>query len=278
MNCPHCSELIDSNSAFCQWCGAKMDPGLVKEEEKQATAYTERLERKGHYKRPIIFVLASILLVIAGTKVIQTLMPKTHIAFYSAKAKGIVIMNSDGTNRSKRVGPKHSKVHYSGPKLSPDGMKTAFGYRDQEAHVNIYVGDLAGRKIGNVKLDGGSSVPTPAWSPDSKRIAFNDLNAIFVMKPDGKNKKKITGDFNHNAPSWSPNGRKIVVQDYGFGSYGYGARSSYLEIYSSSKKRQEDATNYFQNLDPGDPSWSPDGKRILFAGGGHIYSVKEDLH
>ena len=60
---------------------------------------------------------------------------------------------------------------------------------------------------------------TPAWSPDSSKIAFagydRDINRfdLFMMNPDGTGLERLTlksGDNEH--PSWSPNGQLIVFE------------------------------------------------------------------
>lgn len=60
---------------------------------------------------------------------------------------------------------------------------------------------------------------SPAWSPDSKRIAFvradpGSLGAVWVMDADGSGQRRlIRADPSSDSPQWAPGGSRIVVGD-----------------------------------------------------------------
>ena len=65
--------------------------------------------------------------------------------------------------------------------------------------------------------------PGPVWSPDGRRIAFENLRdgngEIYVMNADGSGQRRLTRNPAHDfAPAWSPDGRRIAfVRDRGRG-------------------------------------------------------------
>ena len=97
-------------------------------------------------------------------------------------------------------------------------------------------------------------------SGDSPLIAYGALDAdgrqqIFVVKPDGTGKRRLTQEGKHNfSPAWSPDGRKIAFTS---------DRSSSFQIWVM----KADGTNPRQLTTEGEndgPTWSPDGKRLAF--------------
>ena len=118
----------------------------------------------------------------------------------------------------------------------------------------------------------------PSWSPDGKRIAFVsdrdehviDNNPgglpnyeIYVMDADGGNQQNLTNNPNSDSlPSWSPDGERIVFSSNRDGNRD-GNRGNY-EIYvmdADGNNQQRLTDNDFYDVGP---SWSPDGKRIVF--------------
>jgi Tol biopolymer transport system component len=139
----------------------------------------------------------------------------------------------------------------------------------------------------------------PNWSPDGKRIVFESdrdgKSAIYTIRKDGSELKKLTGDESNNVqPRWSRNGRQIV-----FISNRSGKSQVYVMNFDGSNERRitnDSENNYAPDLslkanklvfvsrdiftigldganktrltdssgDYESPRWSPDGKFILF--------------
>ena len=111
----------------------------------------------------------------------------------------------------------------------------------------------------------------PAWSPDGTRIAFvhaprgpaADLGDLYVMDADGTNLSALTTGQAASAPDWSPDGSKIafaVQQPDSAHHFEINtitpAGTGQVALTSSTSGQLRTSI---------DPSWSPDGARILFA-------------
>ena len=88
---------------------------------------------------------------------------------------------------------------------------------------------------------------------------------IYVMDADGGNPRRLTNNRNvDSSPSWSPDGKRIAFVSDRDGHVNIRGSSNY-EIYvmDADGRNQQNVTNNPSN--DGSPSWSPDGKRIVFS-------------
>jgi len=174
------------------------------------------------------------------------------------------------------------------PAPSPDGNTLAYS-SDHGGGFEIYVKQLTpGAKEIQLTSDGGQNYQ-PAWSPDGKFIAYYNKirGGIWILPSHGGVARQLT-DFG-SRPAWSPDGSTIAFQSDGLNDVGataYGAMSpSRLWLIASQGGTPKQITQMDQPKGGhGSPSWSPDGKRIVFATYGvgiiQICSVKstgEDL-
>lgn len=192
----------------------------------------------------------------------------------------IYVMDSDGSNPQQltRTVGKDS----ANPSWSPDGTRIAFESNRDRAFPNrdgdreiydIYVMDADGSHVQRVTRTGGAGVAeNPDWSPDGKRIAF-DQGDLYVIDPDGSNLRRLTETpVETSHPMWSPDGKRIAFQS---------ARDGSLEIYTmnadGANVRQLTTTPVGRSLLP---DWSPDGTQIAFVserdGNMEIYVMNVD--
>ncbi len=167
----------------------------------------------------------------------------------------------------------------SAPSFSPDGKQIAFilGERIDDAFVcgEIHIMDVDGSHIRTLSKKAITGLPV-SWSPDGKSILYNHecissgTLASVDMNTGEITLMYLTGLQSPQFAVWSPDGKWIAYvnsspdTDYGD-----------ISIFNPST---DDPPITFRS--PGNnyyPSWSPDGKQIVFFGGeetrGNLYIV-----
>lgn len=153
------------------------------------------------------------------------------------------------------------------PTLSPDGSSIAYS-SDHSGNFEIYVRPLApgGREI-QITSDGQQNLQ-PAWSPDGQHIAYYSKNrgGIWVVAALGGVALRLT-EFG-SEPAWSPDSSMIAFQTDALTNYGLGAAAmppSTIWVVPSRGGEAKQITRVgVPSGGHGDPSWSPDGRRIMF--------------
>ena len=107
------------------------------------------------------------------------------------------------------------------------------------------------------------------WVDAQAQIIFlshrNGNPEIYVMDTDGGNQRRLTNNRGRDfSPSWSPNGKRIAFMSDRDGHVHAKHGWSTYEIYvmDADGGNQQNITN--DRNDDRNPSWSPDGKRIVF--------------
>ena len=149
------------------------------------------------------------------------------------------------------------------PAWSPDGRRIAF-HRDGDVYVAN--GDGSDEKI----LAPGSS---PTWSPDATRLAFTSTKGISVMNADGSDVRTLIvhhfrtdtyapWDMGVDKPSWSPDGERIAFEHLGDGDM----QPAHVFVMNADGSDPHTVTTSVNGAwyAESDPSWSPDGARIVF--------------
>jgi TolB protein len=201
-------------------------------------------------------------------------------------AAEIYLMDGDGTNPRRLTQNSYFECF---PALSPDGKKIVFDSNRLRAEgepfntSDLFMMNADG--TGQTSLTRGSSA---TWSPDGRKIAFHasasgtgqPINSlpgaattdsdIFVMNLDDflKNRARPKNITNNRAaidddPNWSPKGQKIVFTSHAVtdNTDNHVTAEIYV-IDADGKGKPARLTNNAEEERA--PSWSPDGKRIVF--------------
>jgi TolB protein len=137
------------------------------------------------------------------------------------------------------------------PAASPDGHRIAFVRRGE-----IYVMRSNGSQVRRLTRSGASE-GAPAWSADSRWIAYSSESSghssIWKMRNDGRRKTRLAVGL-VGAPAWSPNGRRIAYAAHGrIWLMNANGRAKHALTHAPSGSGVDWA-----------PAWSPDGRRVAY--------------
>ncbi len=184
----------------------------------------------------------------------------------------IYIMNTDGTDLLE------TGVRGSRPVWSPDGIYISFQRANTSGSSDIFTMYADATEVREISYGNQSGYYDPAWSPDSRKIAYTGFEGsfqIFSMDYTGENLKKLTiptnpGDTNRQ-PNWSPNGERIAYASWRDGT----AQIYTMKADGTDKIRLSHNQGHDQR-----PKYSPDGTLILCSstrdGFSQIYSMNAD--
>ncbi len=154
--------------------------------------------------------------------------------------------------------------------------KVTYVTADRSSGETVYrlvVADYDGENE-TVIMESRDPIMSPAWSPDSRRIAYvsfeGNRSSIFVQTLRTGNRVRVSQRPGINgAPAFSPDGRQLVITQ--------GGVDGNLDIYILDiTSRQTRRLTRHRAIDT-EGSWSPDGRYIYFtsdrSGGPQIYRV-----
>jgi Tol biopolymer transport system component len=154
------------------------------------------------------------------------------------------------------------------PAISPDGTRIAFARRDVGGSLRIGLADLADPARSVVLTGEGDGLwdhRSPAWSPDSRFLCYEDFRDLWLVPAAGGKARRLTTEHETDRhPVWSPDGSHVYFHSMRAGS--------------SALWRVRVRDGRTERLTPGSgpetrPSVSRDGRRMAFA----TYATDPDL-
>jgi TolB protein len=143
---------------------------------------------------------------------------------------------------------------------------------ERDGNAEIYTINVDGTGLRRLTNDAGKDV-NPAWSPDGRLIAFSSDRdgsmKLYVMNADGSNVVRKTSGAGDNA-AWSSDGKRIAYTGVGR-EYCCAIRIAD----ASGDWSQSSAFSPDSTASSTDPSWSPDGSRVVFASDWNVYDGQQ---
>ncbi|HEY2802437.1 MAG TPA: hypothetical protein VGJ67_00795 [Actinomycetota bacterium] len=173
----------------------------------------------------------------------------------------------------------HSTLLVKGrdPAWSPDGQWLSYrtGNPDRPGgnptQIHLIRADGSGSRTIDLHLPGEASGEAgPArWSPDGHWLLFDTLGGIYVVRPNGKDLRKVSEFPGHHLacydlePSWSPSGKAIVFAVLCDG----GDLGIWRVNIDGGGRAQVVGTGHGGPFEAAyEPAWSPDGNSLVFVG------------
>jgi eukaryotic-like serine/threonine-protein kinase len=204
--------------------------------------------------------------------------PTTGSAEFSSSNNGSLVYFAGGLRTEERTllwvdrrgtaqtlpAPPHP---YFFPRLSPDGLRLAVGISGND--VGVWVYDLARGVLTRVAKT--AIMPSPAWTPDGKRLTFNDTHAgpwnLYWMPADGSGtaERLTTSENGQSVGSWSPDGHVLAFSEMD-PTIGYNIQVLKLEGEPSALPRAgRKPQPFLQTPSNGSaPMFSPDGRWLAY--------------
>ncbi|MFN7978611.1 MAG: S9 family peptidase [Vicinamibacterales bacterium] len=228
------------------------------------------------------------------------------MSFVAARGKDakaqVWVMRADGgearalTDAAENVlayawSPDSRRLAYTVADAAAADDKSAVERRDDErpferpaANVHLWVVDVETRTASRVTSGEAFTIQGAlSWSKDNTHVAFaagasallrDGRRDVYVADVNARTVEKISTNFGPDTnPRFSPDGRLIaylatpvtapaIADGTPKGTVG----QQHVMVYDTTTKATRDVTGKL-TVDPGDPQWSADGSRILFAAG-----------
>jgi TolB protein len=192
----------------------------------------------------------------------------------------ICVTNSNGGNIRAITHEKHGD---DTPAWSPSGTKIVFA-RYFRLSSGGFQADLF-----KIKQDGSHlhrlthdrfDEQQPEWSPNGKHILFvtnrRGNSDLALMRPNGNQFRFLTkSSEDETAPCWSADSRQVVYSRYVESSTGVDNPGWEIFKLSMVSRKVRLVTNTGKGSDLS-PSWSPDGRRIVFSRGDDLFKMHSD--
>ncbi len=190
-------------------------------------------------------------------------------------------MTRDGTVAPLRVTPSI----WMNPQFSPDGQKLAMDISDGRQR-DLFIYEWAGDRLTQLTFD-PSNERAPVWSPDGTRITFasdrarSGIGNLYSIRADGTGDLQRLTDspLDQRPGSWDPTGRRLVFEEGDLtrsasvmilpmtGDAAAGLKTGRPTVFTEVPFANTFASRWMCLS----PTYSPDGRWILYRGQGGVY-------
>jgi Tol biopolymer transport system component len=232
---------------------------------------TEQRRASGILGPLALVALLGGLLAVSGTGAARAATPGANglLAFETTRhgTPDIYVKAADGSREQRLTSHPKSELD---PAWSPDGRRIAYsGDETDEGHQNIWVMNADGSAKtlltpGARTTNQGYAGTEPTWSPDGRRIFYNNYGELWVMNADGSGKLRVlTATEAGSAPSWSPDGSRIA--------YIAGFDVWTMAPDGSTRVRVTTTSAAERSVD-----WAPNGSALVYERGGQVWRMNAD--
>lgn len=203
--------------------------------------------------------------------------PTGKRALFNARGEIFTVPQEKGEARNISNSPGS---HEQFPAWSPNGKWISYISDEKNQYQLVLRDQKAKEDPVFISLGDGHFYFAPKWSPDSKKLFFNDahLNLFYIdiktkkiTKVDDDKLASITGRTNnHFQPSWSPDSEWIAYVK----SLNNGVRTLFMYNISSGKSQQ--ITDGMSHVNQ--PTFSENGKYLFFSASTNIGLTNSGLH
>jgi Tol biopolymer transport system component len=257
---------------------------LQVDSDRQLDRIHHAVERRGRGRRTRAFALAAVIGVVAVVLVWQLRLAEDRSFPPAGAPMGrIMYLGTQGSHRGvfdlnvvtgdvTALSRQNASVLWAA--WSPDGSRLAYIEEEPGPRFSLVVADADGSHPVRIVREAGTGAAGPdlidlSWSPDGSMIAYSGRvvergvarRTILIVNADGSGKLTAVEGLWVSA-SWSPDGKRLLV--LGFPHAGHEGQ---FDLYTI----RPDGSDPMQLTDDAavehEPSWSPDGSRIVFASG-----------
>lgn len=192
-----------------------------------------------------------------------------QLAFQSNREGNYDIFISDADGRNVKNLTQTQGKDERMPDWSPDGQSIVYEIGDGINNGEIRVHNIATNR--STMLATGRA---PVWSPDGKYVAYMQKEPsgywqIYIQNMRDNTTWSLSHNHEHcRFPAWSPDGVWIAYNTYIFSSAPRGQTYDIWRIQADGSGSPQRMTT---TGDSGRPTWSADGKRIVYNHGEYLY-------